>query len=170
MSKRKFIYFIATTDRSMVKIGSSYDPGKRRNSLQIGSPVPLEFIALAQGTTADERKIHATFEPHRSHGEWFRGHHDVLRLADVIDSTGTIPDDFRSAGRPSTPFDRACEIIGSQTQVAKVVGVCQQAVSKVRLSNRRISAEWVIPIERATGGRVTRHELRPDLYPASEAA
>ena len=28
-----------------------------------------------------------------------------------------------------------------------------------------VPAEMVIPIERATTGAVTRHELRPDLYP-----
>lgn len=30
--------------------------------------------------------------------------------------------------------------------------------------------EWVIPIERAVGCQVTRHELRPDIYPNEQAA
>jgi DNA-binding transcriptional regulator YdaS (Cro superfamily) len=33
---------------------------------------------------------------------------------------------------------------------------------------RRAPAEWVLPIERATreaGNEVSRHELRPDIYP-----
>ena len=33
-----------------------------------------------------------------------------------------------------------------------------------------IPAERAVEIERATGGEVSRSELRPDLWPASEAA
>jgi len=32
------------------------------------------------------------------------------------------------------------------------------------------SGEWVIPIERAVHGAVSRHELRPDLYPKEQRA
>jgi DNA-binding transcriptional regulator YdaS (Cro superfamily) len=31
--------------------------------------------------------------------------------------------------------------------------------------DRKVPAEFVLAIERATGGRVTRHQLRPDIYP-----
>ncbi len=31
-------------------------------------------------------------------------------------------------------------------------------------------AERVLCVEQATGGAVTRHELRPDLYPLEESA
>ena len=34
----------------------------------------------------------------------------------------------------------------------------------------RITAERAIEIEAATGGQVTRHELRPDLYPLAPQA
>lgn len=32
----------------------------------------------------------------------------------------------------------------------------------------RVPADMAIPVERATGGKVTRHELRPDLYPLEQ--
>lgn len=35
---------------------------------------------------------------------------------------------------------------------------------------RRIAAEKVLAIEAATGGAVTRHDLRPDIYPRDQDA
>lgn len=35
---------------------------------------------------------------------------------------------------------------------------------------KRVPAERVLQIERATEGAVTRYEMRPDLYPIEEAA
>jgi DNA-binding transcriptional regulator YdaS (Cro superfamily) len=34
----------------------------------------------------------------------------------------------------------------------------------------KVPAERVLLIEAATGGRVSRHELRPDLYPLEKIA
>lgn len=64
---------------------------------------------------------------------------------------------------------RAIEIKGSQAKLAQAVGKQQGHVSRW-LASGRVPAELAIPIERETG--VSRHELRPDLYPAptSEAA
>jgi DNA-binding transcriptional regulator YdaS (Cro superfamily) len=54
----------------------------------------------------------------------------------------------------------------SQVAVARAVGVSPQAVSEILRRGRRVPAEWCLPIETATAGAVTRHDLRPDLYPA----
>jgi len=35
---------------------------------------------------------------------------------------------------------------------------------------RRVSAEQVRPMELATDGKVTGHDVRPDLYPRQDAA
>ena len=56
----------------------------------------------------------------------------------------------------------------SQVAVARAVGVSPQAVSEVLRRNKRVPAEWCLNIERATAGAITRHALRPDLYPADE--
>jgi DNA-binding transcriptional regulator YdaS (Cro superfamily) len=60
------------------------------------------------------------------------------------------------------PLSRAIELTGLQP-LAKAVGVTYQAIRKFERTG--IPAERVIPISRATGWRVTPHELRPDLYP-----
>ena len=50
----------------------------------------------------------------------------------------------------------------SQADFGRKLGVSQAAVSQWL---RKVPAERVLAIERATDGKVTRHELRPDLYP-----
>ena len=57
------------------------------------------------------------------------------------------------------------EHLGSQVAVAQAVGVTPQAVSDILRRDKRVPAEWCLKLERATGGAVTAHDLRPDLYP-----
>lgn len=63
-------------------------------------------------------------------------------------------------------LSEAIDKAGGQTALAKAIGKTQGHISKW-LEREYIPAEFVLPIEKATG--VPRHELRPDLYP-SEAA
>jgi DNA-binding transcriptional regulator YdaS (Cro superfamily) len=58
--------------------------------------------------------------------------------------------------------------LGSQVAVARLVGVSPQAVSEIVRRGRRVPAEWCLPIQQATGGAVSAHDLRPDLYPPQE--
>ncbi|HXC39847.1 MAG TPA: Cro/CI family transcriptional regulator [Burkholderiales bacterium] len=56
----------------------------------------------------------------------------------------------------------------SQEAFAKRLGVTQSAVSQ--WIRKRVPGERVLAIEAATDGIVSRHELRPDLYPIEQAA
>lgn len=66
---------------------------------------------------------------------------------------------------------KAIELVGGPSVLGRSLGISSQAVSQWR----RVPAERVLDVERATADpesgapRVTRHELRPDLYPAEEA-
>jgi DNA-binding transcriptional regulator YdaS (Cro superfamily) len=64
-------------------------------------------------------------------------------------------------------LQRAVRIVGGQTALARACGggCRQQHVWNWIHRDRRVPAEFVLAIERATGGRVLRHELRPDIYP-----
>lgn len=64
-------------------------------------------------------------------------------------------------------LERAIEQAGGQAALAKLLGVRQSHVSNWKNRNARVPAERVLQIERVTG--VSRHELRPDLYPAETA-
>lgn len=62
-------------------------------------------------------------------------------------------------------LEKCVEILGSQVKVAAACGVAQQTVSERIKVGGKVPAEWCLPLERATNGDVTRHQLRPDLYP-----
>jgi len=64
-------------------------------------------------------------------------------------------------------IERAIQAVGGQKNLAKMMGVSKQAVTKWR---KKVPAERVLKIESATNGAVTRHELRPDLYPEEDRA
>lgn len=49
-------------------------------------------------------------------------------------------------------------------------GCTQGLVSQWSLGHLRVTAERAVQIEEATDGAITRHELRPDLYPKPPAA
>lgn len=65
-----------------------------------------------------------------------------------------------------TPLERACRIVGGAAELARRCRVSSQAVDKWK---RRVPAERVRAVVTAveqSGGGVTAHDLRPDLYPA----
>lgn len=72
-------------------------------------------------------------------------------------------------------LQRAVDLAGGQTPLAeKLSELMDRPIRQAHVWNwlhrdRRIPGEVCIPIERATGGRVTRSELRPDLYPQEHA-
>ena len=66
-------------------------------------------------------------------------------------------------------IEKACEAVGGQAELAKAVGVTPQAVNQW-VSKGKPPPERVLGIESATGGAITRQELRPDLYPQEPAA
>ena len=63
----------------------------------------------------------------------------------------------------------ACERAGGQKPLADKIGTTQSQVWYwLERAKKGVPGEFVIPIEQATG--VSRHELRPDLYPISDQA
>lgn len=58
----------------------------------------------------------------------------------------------------------------SQTEFARRINVSQGMVWQWLNKRRRVSAEQVLSIESATDGKVSRHDLRPDLYPRDNTA
>ena len=60
------------------------------------------------------------------------------------------------------PIKRAVESIGSQSGLAKALGVTQPTVSEWARGDRPVPIERCVEIEQATGGAVMRWDLRPD--------
>jgi DNA-binding transcriptional regulator YdaS (Cro superfamily) len=53
----------------------------------------------------------------------------------------------------------------SQAELARRLSVSPGLVWQWLNGRRQVAAEQVLPIERATNGAVSRHEIRPDIYP-----
>ncbi|WP_421655067.1 transcriptional regulator [Microbulbifer harenosus] len=56
------------------------------------------------------------------------------------------------------------EHFGTQTKAAKAIGVSQPAISWLLRGKQGINPLNAIKAEEATGGAVTRCELRPDVF------
>ena len=69
-----------------------------------------------------------------------------------------------------TPLERAIKLVGSQAELARRIGKKQAHIWNWLNRDSRIPAEVVAAIESATDGAVTRHDLRPDLYPRESSA
>ncbi|MBX7200171.1 MAG: pyruvate, phosphate dikinase [Rhodospirillaceae bacterium] len=63
-------------------------------------------------------------------------------------------------------LERAIAQVGGVAALARAINVTPQAVSQWD----RVPAERAIAVEKATDGKISRHDLRPDLYPAPGAA
>lgn len=59
---------------------------------------------------------------------------------------------------------RGIEAYDTVEAFAGAVGVSRRTVYNW-INRQVVSLEWVLEIERATSGEVTRHQLRPDKYP-----
>ena len=61
---------------------------------------------------------------------------------------------------------KAIDIAGGQTALAKLIGgVNQRHIWNWLNRDKQVPAERVLAIEAALEGRVSRNELRPDIYP-----
>tara|TARA_R110000787_G_C13063830_1_gene408143 strand:- start:212 stop:427 length:216 start_codon:yes stop_codon:yes gene_type:complete len=63
-------------------------------------------------------------------------------------------------------IERAASYVGGKAALARLCGVSRQAVNSWRLT--RIPAEQCLAIERATRRRITRYDLRSDIYPQND--
>ncbi|MEF2147761.1 transcriptional regulator [Aquilutibacter rugosus] len=58
----------------------------------------------------------------------------------------------------------AIEICGSRAELANRLGLTASAVSQWANGTRPVPPVQCIPIEEATSGKVTRYQLRPDVF------
>lgn len=76
-------------------------------------------------------------------------------------------DDETDENTPPSAVQKAINAVDGVAELAKLCNVRYQAVQKWRASGR-LPVERVLEVERITG--VSRHELRPDIYPLETTA
>lgn len=100
------VYFIRRADGvGRIKIGCSQNSRVRLLQLAAWSPEPLEVVAFTPGDERLEKRLHALFLAHHSHGEWFHPAPALLRLIErVRDGTFTADEIPENVGPlPRTP-------------------------------------------------------------------
>lgn len=68
-------------------------------------------------------------------------------------------------------LQEAAKAVGGQSALARAIGTSQGYISDIIRQGKEVPAEWCPKIEQATaakGSPVTRHQLRPDLWPEGE--
>ena len=63
-----------------------------------------------------------------------------------------------------SPIEVAVSFFGSQSQLARKLGVNRSTVNSWIHGRNRIPAEKAVSIEKLTNSLVTRNDLRPDLF------
>lgn len=92
------VYFIKPIGMAgPVKIGCSFSPNGRRETLEIWSPFPLEIAAEIEGDFDLERRFHAAFESSYQGREWFRASE---KLSETIRAIRTGEFDLSSLPEP----------------------------------------------------------------------
>ncbi|MBP6818316.1 MAG: helix-turn-helix domain-containing protein [Ferrovibrio sp.] len=61
-------------------------------------------------------------------------------------------------------LDAAASIVGSHAALSGKIGVPKTTMSSWRTRKKAVPADHCLPIEQATNGQVTRHDLRPDIF------
>ncbi len=61
-------------------------------------------------------------------------------------------------------IEEAVKAVGSQAKLAEAIGLTQQGVWWLIHRGDKVSAEVAVAVEKATAGKVTRQQLRPDLF------
>ena len=74
--------------------------------------------------------------------------------------------------QPVSAAGQAIDLLGGPSAVVRLlekrgISISPWAVNKWR---RRVPPERVLLLEELTEGRITRHELRPDIYPMEQTA
>ncbi len=78
------VYFLASHDGSMIKIGKSRKPRERIADLRMVNPHELIVAVTVPGFTFVETYFHVRFTSLRGHGEWFRYTSDLAQLVESL--------------------------------------------------------------------------------------
>lgn len=62
-----------------------------------------------------------------------------------------------------TAIEKAVLLLGGQTETARRLGIKQQLVG-YWIKSGRCSPKFAVGIENLTSGKVTRYDLRPDVF------
>lgn len=82
------LYVINASGTDFYKVGIANGPSGRLANLQIGCPIELTLVAVADWPDSEEFRIHRylTARGHHVRGEWFRDCQEIQRLIESMES------------------------------------------------------------------------------------
>jgi hypothetical protein len=175
-----YVYFIATGDSRLVKVGVSDDPKRRLLALTTGSPRErdLRLVAVVPGDERFEKAIHRRFDAQRTVGEWFHLEGELADLVSMLASIGLSVDAPPPAGRARRTEHAKRNVVDDDTarlfrmcvrfqyalirraldrvgyrQFAKHVGahLYQVIQSAHRRDDRKWRIDWLLPLRDLVG-------------------
>lgn len=90
--RREVVYFIRAESGGPIKIGFTDDVAKRLSSMQSNHPDNLVLLATTEGSSDEEKSLHARFRHLRTRGEWFNPGDDLISyINELRDVTNRDP-------------------------------------------------------------------------------
>ena len=160
------VYFAQAGTNGPVKIGYTLYPKERLRELQTAHYEEIKLLRVIDGNEATEHYLHERFSLNRIRGEWFNFSPEML--------TETPPKITSGRWRRSkeqqrdSVLERAIKILGGVRAAGRTLNLTAQAISQWN----RCPDTWALKLEKATGGKITRYEFRPDIFgaPPGESA
>lgn len=173
------IYFAFSPVIDLVKIGRANNVAKRLTAIRTGCPYRLNLISVSPGGAVEEARLHGAFRKWCKGGEWFLAVRGVLEAAEALNDHDMLAEELARLPinrrrymeidmSKTTPLERAVDKAGGQSAFARLHGVSQPTVWAWVRQGKPLPAEYVLATERELG--ISRHDLRPDLYPRESAA
>jgi DNA-binding transcriptional regulator YiaG len=164
-----FVYAIQSG--ALVKIGFSAKPRLRLTKINSDASGPCRLLGYVAATKAQEAQLHGLLAPHRAYGEWFSREGLVEHfLSKLPFPEKTVQRRKRSSTAADHPIYKYREALGlSLRALSGLCGITSSELSRFENGKRPPSPAMAKRIVVATGGIVSQHQLRPDIWPAQAA-
>lgn len=155
-----------------IKVGRSIDPRARIAAHAdrvacMGVELVEHHIAecIGRSAPAEAALIErcAELSHKRNKSEWFEGL-DYLDVCEQANACASNTSNAFGAEAHRHPVELACELIGSQAELARSLKVTPPTVNQWIKGIRPIPLITCVVIENITDGKVTRQELRPNDF------
>ena len=161
------VYFLRAGKTGPIKIGYTKGFAPALPQMQRGNHEPLVILSVIDGDMSKEKEFHRRFAAWRLRGEWFRAENPLIEMINSLppyQHPNHSPEKQRAKLRcravAKPALEEAIRRAGSRYALAKAIRITTQAIYHW---GDEAPIERVLAIEAATG--VSRHELRPGIYP-----